>query len=428
MRSLGGAVPLEDDIRELLEEARHRTLALVADVADDDLNRVHDPLMSPLVWDLGHIAAFEDLWLAQRTGGLAPLRPELAEVYDADETPRARRGDLPYLRRDGALEFMAATRARSLEVLERAAPVGPVWEMVLQHEHQHNETMLQTLQLAEPGVYSPERRCHPGGVSGGDTVRVGAGPFTMGDPGAGFAYDNERPQHAIEVPAFEIDRTPVSNGSYLAFVEDGGYGRRELWSADGWAWRQADGVERPLYWTEDGLVRSFDRVEPLDRELPVMHVSWYEADAYARWRGARLPTEAEWEKAASWEEAAGEKRRFPWGDEAPDPSRANLDHLGFGAAPVGAHPDGASPYGVLGMVGDCWEWTASDFDGYPGFRAYPYREYSEVFFGGDYKVLRGASGAARPSVARATFRNWDHPQRRQLFAGFRCATDAQAAP
>ena len=417
------AVILSSDVRELLAEARRRTLALVESVSDDDLDRVHDPLMSPLVWDLGHIAAFEDLWLAQRTGGLAPLRPDLAQVYDAAETPRADRGDLPYLRRSEALEFMAETRARSFEVLDRVARVGPVWEMVVQHEHQHNETMLQTLQLAEAGVYAPERDALPAGDAAGGTVRIDAGAFPLGEPDAEFAYDNERPQHSVYVPAFEIDRTPVTNGAYLAFVEDGGYRRRELWTEEGWAWRETNAVERPLYWTEDGRVRSFERVEPLDPDLPVMHVSWYEADAFARWRGARLPTEEEWEKAASWDEAAGEKRRFPWGDEEPGGSVANLDQLGFGPAPAGAYPDGASPYGVLGMTGDCWEWTASAFRGYPGFRAWPYREYSEVFFGGAYKVLRGASWASRPSVARTTFRNWDHPQRRQLFAGFRCAVD-----
>ena len=412
------------DIRELLAEARARTLALVDSVSDEDLNRVHSPLMSPLVWDLGHIAAFEDLWLAQRTGGLAALRPELGAVYDAAETPRADRGELPYLRRHEALTFMAETRERSLEVLDRVARVGPVWEMVLQHEHQHNETMLQTLQLADAGVYAPKRRPLPAGAAEGpDTIRIDAGQFPLGEPDSEFAYDNERPQHGVYVPAFEIDRTPVTNGAFLDFVEDGGYRRPELWTDEGWAWRESDAVERPLYWTDDGRVRSFERVDPLDPDLPVMHVSWYEADAYARWRGARLPTEAEWEKAASWDDATGEKRRFPWGGEGPDACVANLDQLGFGPAASGAYPDGASPTGVLGMVGDCWEWTSSDFQGYPGFRPWPYREYSEVFFGGDYKVLRGASWASRPSVARATFRNWDHPHRRQLFAGFRCALD-----
>jgi len=299
--------------------------------------------------------------------------------------------------------------------------------MVVQHEHQHNETMLQTLQLAEQGVYSPERRRLRGGDGGCGTVRIDAGPFPLGEPDAGFAYDNERPQHTVHVPPFEIDRAPVTNGAYLAFVDDGGYERRELWTDDGWAWRETNAIERPLYWTEDGRVRSFERMEPLDPDLPVMHVSWYEADAYARWRGARLPTEQEWEKAASWDEGAGQKRRLPWGDGPPDDSLANLDQLSFGPAPAGAFPDGASPYGVLGMAGDCWEWTASDFGGYPGFRAWPYREYSEVFFGGPYKVLRGGSWATRPSVARTTFRNWDYPQRRQLFAGFRCVVDVPRA-
>ena len=421
------ALLLSTDVHELLAEARTRTLALVESVGDADLNRVHDPLMSPLVWDIGHIAAFEDLWLAQRTGGLPPLRAELSEVYDASETPRAQRGGLAYLRRAEALQFMAETRERSIELLERVARVGPVWEMVVQHEHQHNETMLQTLQLAEAGVYAPDRAPLPAGHPATGTVRVDAGPFPMGEPDTEFAYDNERPQHLVHMPAFDIDRAPVTNGAYLDFAEDGGYRRRELWTDAGWAWRQSNGIARPLYWTGDGHVRSFDRTEPLDPELPVMHVSWYEADAYARWRGARLPTEQEWEKAATWDEPAGAKRRFPWGDEPPDDSRANLDQMAFGAAPVGAYPEGASPYGVLGMTGDCWEWTASDFVGYPGFRAWPYPEYSEVFFGGDYKVLRGGSWASRPTVARGTFRNWDHPQRRQIFAGFRCVVDVPRA-
>ena len=184
-------------MRDLLAEARSRTLSLVEGVSDDDLNRVHDPLMSPLVWDLGHIAAFEDLWLAQRTGGMAPLRPELTDVYDADENPRARRGVLPYLRRAEALEFMTQTRERSLRLLDGVDGVGRVWEMVLHHEHQHDETMLQTLQLANAGVYMPRRRALPGGTDGPGTVHIPAGPFPLGDSDAEFAYDNERPQHTV---------------------------------------------------------------------------------------------------------------------------------------------------------------------------------------------------------------------------------------
>ena len=425
----GGVEPLDKaSYRELLDDARKRTLWLVDSICDLDLERVHDTLMSPLVWDLGHIAAFEDLWLCHRAGGLEPLRPDLMEVYDAAETPRADRGDLPYLRPGEAHEYMAAVRERALEVLDSADLSGGAveWELVVRHEHQHTETMLQTLRLADAGVCSPEREPLPSGTApaAGDTVRIEAGPFPLGAGPDGFAYDNERPRHEVDVGAFEIDRTPVTNGAYLRFVEDGGYERRELWSEQGWSWRESERVERPLYWTGDGRVRAFERVEPLDADLPVMHVSWYEADAFARWRGMRLPTESEWEKAATWDADAGEKRDYPWGDDAARPGRANLDQTAFGPAPVGAYPAGASPTGVLGLVGDAWEWTASDFGGYPGFRAFPYREYSEIFFGDGYKVLRGGSWATRPRVATPTFRNWDYPQRRQIHCGFRCAADA----
>ena len=431
---LGGVDALvKDRYRALLTEARERTLALVEPVSSEDLERVHSPLMSPLVWDLGHIAAFEDLWLCQQAGGLAPLRPELSEVYDATLTPRTRRGDLPYLGRNDALGFMVDVRERALEVLARV-DLGPdgdrlnrdafVWEMIVRHEHQHNETMLQTLALAQPGVYRPERRPLPGPPSPpAGTVRIDAGPVAIGAPEGGFAYDNERPRHAVETAAFEIDRAPVTNGAYLEFIEDGGYHRPELWSEAGRAWLESDGAERPLYWTPEGRVRSFERIEPLRPELPVMHVSYFEAEAFARWRGARLPTELEWEKAASWDAALAEKRAYPWGDEDPDEARANLDQLAFGPAPAGAYPKGSSPSGCLGLIGDCWEWTASDFMPYPGFRAFPYREYSEIFFGGPYQVLRGGSWATRPRVASPTFRNWDYPQRRQIFAGFRCVVD-----
>jgi iron(II)-dependent oxidoreductase len=345
--------------------------------------------MSPLVWDLGHIAAFEDLWVCRETGG-EQLRPDLAAVYDADETPRADRGELPYLRRSEAVAFLDRVRERTLSALDRVSPF--IAEMLIQHEHQHNETMLQTLQLAEPGVFSPERGPRPGAAARG-SVLVQAGPGEIGDRGEGFAYDNERPRHTVELGAYRIDRAPVTNGQFRDFVEDGGYRRRELWTEEGWGFRVRECWERPRYWTADGGERRFDRVQELGPELPVMHVSWFEADAYARWRDARLPSEAEWERAA----------------ERAEPERGALDQLGFG-------PGTAGPF-----VGDCWEWTSSVFTGYPGFEAYPYREYSEVFFDADYRVLRGASWATRPRVARVTFRNWDHPQRRQIFAGFRCA-------
>jgi iron(II)-dependent oxidoreductase len=430
---LGGAESLlKAVLRQQMIEARVRTLALVGPIREEDMDRVHDTLMSPLDWDLGHIAAFEDLWLCQRAARLPALRPDLAEVYDATETPRVGRGDLPYLRVADARSFMDEVRERALGVLD-AADLSPsagrltaggfVWHMLIAHEQQHNETMLQTLRLAEPGVYRPPvaRELPAEGSPLRDTVHVPGGAFLMGDGGEAFAYDNERPRHEVDVQAFEIDRVPVTNADYMEFVEDGGYRRREWWSDEGWAWRTEEGIERPMYWTEDGRERSFDRVDELRPDVPVMHVSFHEAEAYARSRGKRLPTEAEWEKAATWGPGVDEPRRYPWGADTPTHRHANLDQLGFGPAPAGAYPEGASAYGVLGMIGDAWEWTASDFAAYPGFEAFPYREYSEIFFGPDYKVLRGGSWATRPNTIRSTFRNWDYPQRRQIFCGFRCA-------
>ena len=422
----------------LLSEARERTLWLVEQISVEDMERVHSKLMSPLVWDLGHIASFEDLWLAHRAGGMPALRPELFDLYDATETPRARRGTLPLLRHGEALAYLEEVRERSLDTLAAVDLLGDagtlndrgfVWEMVLQHECQHTETMLQCIQLAAAGVYVPAgRRSLPAAPpeGAGGMAYVEAGPFLMGDASERFAYDNERPRHEVDLPAFEIDRLPVSNGDFLEFVADGGYERRELWSPEGWSWRSAAGAQGPLFWTAYGGERRFDRVEPIDPRLPVMHVSWYEAAAYAGWRGKRLPSEAEWEKAAAWGPGADAPRRFPWGDEPPSHDEANLGQTAFRPAPAGAYPAGASAYGVLGLVGDAWEWTASPLDGYPGFRAFPYEEYSAPFLGSDdYRVLRGGSWATQTHAVRNSFRNWDFPQRRQLFAGFRCARDAR---
>jgi gamma-glutamyl hercynylcysteine S-oxide synthase len=430
----GGAKGLlKEHYRGLLEETRTRTLWLVEPVSLADLDRVHTPLLSPLVWDLGHIAAFEDLWLCQQAGGIELLREDLADVYDATLTPRARRGDLSYLPNDEARAYMDAVRRRALGVLEGAdlSPDGDslnargfVWDMLVRHEQQHNETMLQALHHADAGVYSPRARplpAPPFEAHGPDMVSVDGGEFLMGAGESGFAYDNERPRHPRELPTFEIDRLPVTNAEFARFVESGGYRHRQWWSDAGWAWREAEGIERPLYWTADGEVRDFDRTAPLDPRLPVMHVSWFEADAYARSIGKRLPTEAEWEKAAAWDAASGEPRRFPWGEAAPSDRHANLDQTAFGPARAGAYPAGASPCGALGMLGDAWEWTSSEFRRYPGFEVFPYPEYSEIFFGDSYKVLRGGSWATRAEVAGTTFRNWDYPQRRQIFCGFRCA-------
>ncbi|HET9104352.1 MAG TPA: ergothioneine biosynthesis protein EgtB [Solirubrobacteraceae bacterium] len=431
--------PDEAAVVAALAEARRRTHALVASVSDQDLERVHSPLMSPLVWDLGHIAAFEDLWIAHRLGGRPMLRADMAEVYDAFETPRAGRGDLPLLGPADAIAFLAAVRERSLEVIDERGLGEGVVEMVLRHEHQHTETMLQTLQLARLSDYrlprEPRAARHPGDPRGGDAAPVGAGglelvevpggPCTLGAGPAGFAYDNERPRHQTDVRGYLIGRVPITNASYLTFVEGGGYERREWWSDEGWSWKEDYDITRPEGWTPDLASEwRLDRLQPLHPDRPVIHISWFEADAFARAHGMRLPSEAEWEKAATWDQEQQRARSHPWGETpAVTGVHANLDQLTGGTVPSGTLTAGASPYGCLAMIGDIWEWTSSVFAGYPGFSAFPYPEYSEVFFGDGYRVLRGGSWATRPAVATATFRNWDLPQRRQIFSGLRVARD-----
>jgi iron(II)-dependent oxidoreductase len=420
-------------VRAALAEARARTLYLVAEISDADLDRVHSTLMSPLVWDLGHIAAFEDLWIAHRHAGRPLLREGLAEIYDAFETPRAERGELDFLHPPEAREYLAEVRARTLEVLDEQGPGDDALpELILRHELQHTETMLQTMQLAGlrgfpplPDTAAPPGRAG-GAPTGLETVRVAAGPCLIGTPGDGFAYDNERPRHRVELPAFELGRTPVTNGAYRTWIGDGGYARREWWSPSGWAWRTRTGSDRPDGWSADlGCERRLGADEPLHPDRPVVHVSYHEAEAFARAHDARLPTELEWEKAASWDPDSARALRRPWGDAPVQPGvHANLDQLGGGTALAGSLPAGASPSGCEQMIGDVWEWTSTEFDGYPRFAAFPYREYSEVFFAAGHRVLRGGSWATRPRVATAAFRNWDLPERRQIFSGLRIARDA----
>jgi iron(II)-dependent oxidoreductase len=435
-----------------LTDARARTLALLASFDDATLTAQHSPLMSPLVWDLAHIAHYEELWLVRELGVGPATEPRFDDVYDAFKHPRAERPTLDLLDPPAARAFGEAVRRRVTDA--QIPPTGEaridallaadfVYRMVVRHEHQHVETMLATIQLMDdarvpagdgPGRPSARRDAV------GDDVLIPAGPFVMGTDADPWSYDNERPAHAVELPAFRIDATPTTNGEYVAFIEAGGYDDPTHWSEAGWKWRQEAALTHPEFWSHhpDGWHRQrYGRDEPVPALEPVQHVCWYEADAYARWRGARLPTETEWEYASSWGPDA-RKRRYPWGDTDPDGSLANLGQTRDGPVATGTRPRGASAWGVEQMVGDVWEWTSSGFDAYPGFRSFPYREYSEVFFptpaggnagqsnqpNGEYKVLRGGSWATHPSALRTTFRNWDYPIRRQIFAGFRCARDA----
>jgi iron(II)-dependent oxidoreductase len=354
--------PGPEEALAALNSVRERTLALVAHLSDDQLDRVLSPIMSPLVWDLAHIAAYEDLWLAHRHGGLDLLRPDLAELYDAFETPRSVRGEIELLDPAQARVYLSDVRRHSAQALsQQGVGDGTIYELVLRHELQHTETMRQTMALAGllpasepclgplPGEDGLARSTQAGEQAeeqagtlpdASEWIDVPGGPFEMGASPDGFAYDNERPRHTVELPAFQIALFPVTNAS----------------------WGQFGG-----------------RAPSGHPKAPVCHVSWFEAEAFAQSLGARLPTEAEWEKAAS--------------------------------------------QGLLAGIGRVWEWTSSHFAGYPGFVAHPYREYSEVFFGEDYRVLRGGSWATDPHVASITFRNWDLPIRSQIFSGLRLARD-----
>jgi iron(II)-dependent oxidoreductase len=343
------------------------------------------------------------LWLVQTIGDREPMRGELGRFYDAIENPRKTRNELPILRGAELRSYMAEVRERTLDVLDGLDldssddPVvrgGFVYDLILAHEYQHNETMLQLLQMVES--YEPARRdTTPAAESvadGPETVPIEGGQVEIGAGPEGFAYDNERPRHRVELAPFRIDRTPVTNGAFAEFVAD-------------------TGAEPPKYWERDGeggwVRTAMGRTEELDPGLPVIHVDWNQADAFARWAGKRLPTEHEWEAAA----------------RGADRERANLDQLAFGCAPAGAYADGAADCGAVQMLGDVWEWTASDFEAYTGFRAFPYPEYSEVFFGPEHKVLRGGAWATRRDVIRPSFRNWDLPQRSQIFSGVRCVQE-----
>lgn len=358
-----------------LERVRSRTRGLIAHLDAEQLEAVHSPLMSPLVWDLAHIAAYEDLWLVHRHAGEPLLHPELAAVYDAFETPRAVRGEIELLDAGAAFDYLDRVRGRSCAVaLRDGVGDGLIHEMVLRHELQHTETMLQTMALAR--LLPPRAVIDPLGKAEHLTrsgepqwLDLQAGSCAIGAGADGFSYDNERPVHEVRIDAFRIARNPVSNADWRRFCDAGGYEHSELWSQEGWSWReQAQPLRHPT--AGEGPA-----------EAPVCHVCLHEAEAFARWRGARLPSEAEWEHAARSEERLAGKRLV-------------------------------------------WEWTSSELHAYPGFVAHPYREYSEVFFGKGYRVLRGGSWATDARVASMTFRNWDLPIRRQLFAGLRLAMDA----
>jgi iron(II)-dependent oxidoreductase len=435
---------------EALTEVRARTLNLVEDLTDAQLMGPRLQIVNPLRWEIGHVAWFQEFWVLRHLGGRPPILKEGDELYDSARLAHDTRWDLPLLERDKTLAYM---RRVLDEVIQQASEpsIGRkdaegydqeyFLNLVLLHEQMHDEAITytrQTLSYPAPAMAAVNtvRFGEDAGLTqnNNDLTRdaeIPGGKFTLGStPEHGFVFDNEQMAHEVDIAPFSISKTAVTNGEFRNFVADGGYRRSELWTAEGWQWRTTVAAEHPVYWRRDGtdgwLRRNFGEWVALEERLPVIHVNWHEADAYCRWANRRLPTEAEWEMAASAERPANggnaaPGRRYPWGDDSPTPDRANLDWRAMGCIPVDALPAGDSVFGCRQMIGNVWEWTTSDFNPYPGFVAGPYKEYSAPWFG-DQKVLRGGCWVTRSRLIHNSYRNFYTPDRRDVWAGFRtCA-------
>jgi iron(II)-dependent oxidoreductase len=421
--------------RDLLD-ARRRTLDLVADLGDDQLLGPRLAIVNPLLWEIGHVAWFQEHWVLRHALGEAPLRADGDALWDSSAVAHDTRWDLPVPPRRETLRYMAEVRSRVLSRLERPAVPSELAYFARYttfHEDMHDEAFTytrQTLGYRAPAFSDgpPRPAKAEAGPLDGDAV-VPGGEFVLGageeEP---FVFDNEKWAHPVGLERFAIARAPVTQSQMAAFVEDGGYRRRQLWSEEGWRWREGARAEHPVYWRRAGggwERRDFDRWKPLEPHRPAIHVSWFEAEAYCAWARRRLPSEAEWEAAAASEPAGGRrsvrKRRFPWGDEPPTPERANLDGRALGCLDVAALPAGDSAFGCRQMMGNVWEWTSSAFGPYPGFVPDAYRDYSQPWFG-THKVLRGGCWVTRSRLLRNTWRNFYPPDRRDVWAGFRtCA-------
>lgn len=441
-------------LAEAVVDTRRRSLELLGDLDDDQLLGPRLPIVNPLLWEMGHLAWFGEKWVLRQAGNPPPLRSDADVLYDSSAVPHDTRWSLPLPSREATIDYMTQVQEQILDVVRRGPSEEEAYFILLSvfHEDMHGEAFLytrQTLGYARPRLSPPEgcaidlpeggaSRRHPEGEGvdlagpGGagplpGDVEIPGGTFYLGaDRAEPFVFDNEKWAHPIALAPFAIARAPVTQAEFAAFVSDGGYRRAELWSTAGWRWRHTGEVLCPMYWrreSNDWLRRDFDRWLPLEPHRPVIHVNWFEAEAYCRWAGRRLPTEAEWEAAAAASDAdlSARKRRYAWGDEPPNRGRAQLDGYGLGCCDVADIAAGESNFGCRQLIGNVWEWTASDFLPYPGFVADPYRDYSQPWFG-THKVLRGGAWMTRSRLIRNTWRNFYQPDRRDVWAGFRtCA-------
>lgn len=426
-------------LAEWVRDARQRTFDLVGDLSDEQLMGPHLAIINPLIWEIGHVSWFQEIWALRRSAALPPLRADADSLWDSMAIPHDTRWDLPLPSRRETYAYMGAVRDRVVERLRRGVPDPEEAYFILLsifHEDMHDEAFTYTRQtLGYPAPrFTDSRATSPahGEVGAGPLpgdAEIPGGTLSLGaDATEPFVFDNEKWAHPVEIAPFAMARAPVTQSEFAAFVESGGYRQSTLWSEEGWRWRQSTSAEYPVYWRPGAgggwQRRDFDRWLPLEPHRPVLHVNWFEADAFCRWAGRRLPTEAEWETAAACEAAPGgcslsaRKRGFPWGGAPPTPDRANLDGRAMGCLDVAALPAGDSAFGCRQMLGNVWEWTASDFLPYPGFEPDPYEDYSQPWFG-DHKVLRGGCWVTRSRLMRNTWRNFYKPDRRDVWAGFR---------
>jgi iron(II)-dependent oxidoreductase len=430
-------------IAHQLEDVRRVTLALVADLSDEQLELPYLATVNPMRWELGHVSFFYDSFLLAELDSVPTAFKEGADVFNSFEVDHADRWTLDLPDRRETLGYLDAIMQRVLGRIAGREPTSREsyhYQLAIHHESMHAEALAwtrQTMAYPRPAIELLTEASsrdgsgsHPGDVAiEKQTYRLGAEPAREGEAQR-FLFDNEKWAHPLELSSYRISRAPVTNGEYREFVNDAGYARRECWSTPGWVWRTKAESHHPVYWKledETWLQRDFDRWSPLSDDAPVVHVGWYEAEAYCRWAGRRLPTEAEWECAASTAPGDPTRRLYPWGDEPLGPGhqrRANLDYQSVGCVDVASYPQGDSGWGCRQMLGNVWEWTASAFYPYPGFIVdAPYREYSAPWFGYP-KVLKGGAWATRSRLVTNTYRNFFEPGRQDVFAGFRtCAIE-----
>jgi ergothioneine biosynthesis protein EgtB len=444
------------DLVSEFAKVRKKTMQLFKPLTIEDAVMQSDPFGSPANWHIAHVTWFFQKVLEKHGADLESKSHSfnleyLNSYYQqfGNILPKQARGKFPRPTVKQTLEyrsfidrnvtkFLKETAGAASEKTANAMTSELRYDIVLgmQHEMQHQELMIYDFQhfferFPDPSDnYKPITiNVPPAEVSElmipSDMVNVPGGIFEVGYSGNGFCYDNELPEHKVYLTPFKIDVLPVTNGQYVDFIEDGGYQNYRYWLADGWDLVEDQGWNAPLYWTyQDNMwkKKDFRGLREIDPDEPVVNVSYYEADAYARWIGKRLPTEAEWEKAASWDEELQRKTIYPWGNRRPTPRHANLyESYLWGPSKVGSYPEGRSYYGCHHMIGDVWEWTSSEYVLYPGFKP-KFPEYTDKWTI-NQKVLRGGCFATPTAQIRNTYRNYFKPDERIPFAGFRCAVD-----